>query len=64
MIIDFDKYIDGEPITIIENGIAKTYYYPKISLSYVKSFPLTKNISFNVIGEYVEYKVISLKNGE
>lgn len=61
MIIDFDKYIDGEPITIIENGIARTYYHPKINLSYVKCFPPTNNISFDVIGEYVEYKVITLK---
>ena len=55
MIIDFDKYKSGESITIIENGISKTYTRPKITLSYVKCFPPTNEITFNIVGEDVIY---------
>lgn len=56
MTIDFDKYKDGEPITIIENGISKTYTCPKIILSYVKCFPPTNRITFDIVGEDVVYE--------
>ena len=56
MIIDFDKYKDGEPITIIENGISKTYTHPKVSLSYVQCFPPTNRITLDVVGEDVIYE--------
>lgn len=55
MIIDFDKYKDGEPITIIENGISKTYTCPKITC-YVKCFPPTNKITFDIVGEDVVYE--------
>lgn len=60
MIINFDEYKDGEPITIIENEILKTYTRPKTFLSYVKCFPLTNRISLDVVGEDVIYD--ELKN--
>ena len=56
MIINFDEYKDGEPITIIENGISKTYTSPKIFLTYVKCFPPTNRITFDIVGEYVIYE--------
>lgn len=55
MTINFDKYKDGESITIIENGISKTYTCPKITLSYVKCFPPTNCITLDVVGEDVIY---------
>lgn len=56
MTIDFDKYKDGEPISIIENGISKTYTCPKITLSYVKCFPPTNRITFDIVDEDVIYE--------
>ena len=56
MTIDFDKYNDGEPITIIENGISKTYTCPKITLGYVKCIPPTNRITLDVVGEDVIYE--------
>ena len=64
MTIDFDKYKSGEPITIIENGISKTYTCPKISLTWTKCFPPTNRISFDIanrisfdiVGEDVIYE--------
>ena len=56
MTIDFDKYKDGEPITIIENGISKTYIRPKIiTLSYVECLLPTNKITFDIVGEDVIY---------
>ena len=56
MIIDFDKYKSGEPITIIENGISRTYTSPKIFLTYDKCFPPTNRITLGVVGEDVIYE--------
>ena len=55
MTINLDDYKDGEPITIIEHGISKTYTCPRISLSYVKCFPPTNRITLDVVGEDVIY---------
>lgn len=59
MIINFDEYKDGEPITIIENGISKTYTSPKIYLSWIKNFqcfPPTYKMTFDIVGEDVIYE--------
>lgn len=56
MIINFDEYKDEEPITIIENGISKTYVHPKTNISYNSCFPPTNNISIEIIGEDVVYE--------
>ena len=56
MIINFDEYEDDEPITIIENGISKTYTHPKTFLSYVKCFPPANRITLDIVGEDVIYK--------
>ena len=56
MTIDFDKYKDGEPITIIENGISRTYTCPKITLSYVKCFPSTNRITLDIVSEDAIYE--------
>lgn len=56
MTINFDKYKDGEPITIIENGISKTYTRPKIFLNYVKCFPPTNCITLDIVGKDVIYE--------
>ena len=62
MTIDFDKYKSGEPITIIENGISRTYTSPKISLTWTKCFtftncfPPTNKITFDIVGEDVIYE--------
>ena len=56
MTIDFDKYNDGEPITIIENGMSKTYTSPIITLDYVKCIPPTNRITLDVVGEDVIYE--------
>ena len=56
MTIDFDKYKDGEPIIIIENGISKTYTSPRITLGYVKCIPPTNRITLDVVGEDVIYE--------
>ena len=53
MIIDFDNRREGESITIIEDGIAKTYCSPSISLSYVKCFPPTNDIRIDITGEFI-----------
>ena len=50
MIINFDEYKDDEPITIIENGISKTYVHPRAKLSYNPCFPPTNNIFIEIIG--------------
>ena len=59
MIINFDEYKDGEPITIIENGISKTYTSPRICLSWIKNFqcfPPTNRITLDIVGENVIYE--------
>ena len=56
MIINFDEYKDEEPITIIENGISKTYVHPKIKISYNPCFLPTNTIHFEIVGEDVVYK--------
>lgn len=56
MTIDFDKYKSGEPITIIENGISRTYTCPKVALNYVECFPPTNRITLDVVGEDVIYE--------
>ena len=55
MTIDFDKYKDGEPITIIENVISRTYTSPRITLGYVKCIPPTNRITLDIVGEDVIY---------
>ena len=65
MIIDFDKYKSDEPITIIENGISRTYTSPKISLTWVKNFqcfPHTDRITLNIVGEDVIYENLGVIN--
>lgn len=61
MIINFDEYKDGEPITIIEHGISKTYTCPKATLSYNPCFP-PNTIYLEIVGEDVIYK--DLKVGD
>ena len=56
MTINFDEYKDGEPITIIENGISKTYVHPKTNISHNSCFPPTTDISIEIIGEDVVYE--------
>lgn len=62
MIINFDEYKDGEPITIIEHGISKTYTCSKVKLSYNPCFPPTNTIHFEIVGEDVVYE--DLKVGD
>lgn len=65
MIINFDEYKDGEPITIIENGINKTYVHPKIVLSYKLSYnpccPLANTINLEIVGEDIVYENLKEK---
>ena len=61
MIINFDEYKDNEPITIIENGISKTYVHPKVKLSYNSCFPPTNTINFEIVGENVVYENLKEK---
>lgn len=56
MIINFDEYKDGEPITIIENSISKTYVHPRAKLSYNPCFPPTNTIYLEIVGEDVVYQ--------
>ena len=56
MIINFDEYKNGEPITIIENGISKTYVHPRAKISYNLYFPPTNNIYIEIIGDDVVYE--------
>ncbi len=56
MTINFDEYKDEEPITIIENGISKTYVHPRLLLSYNPCFPPTNTIYLEIVGEDVVYK--------
>ena len=56
MTINFDEYKDDEPITIIKNGISKTYVHPRVKISYNSCFPPTNNISIEIIGEDVIYE--------
>ena len=55
MIINFDEYKDGEPITIIEHGIRKTYTCPKVILSYNPCFP-SNAIYLEIVGKNVVYE--------
>ena len=61
MIINFDEYKDDEHITIIENGISKTYVHPKIALFYNPCFPPTNTINLEIVGEDVVYKNLKEK---
>ena len=60
MIINFDEYKDGEPITIIEHGISKTYTHPKVKLSYNHCFPPTNTIYLEIVGEDVVYEDLKM----
>ena len=61
MIINIDEYKDEELITIIENGISKTYVHPRVKLSYNPCFRPTNNIYIEIIGEYVVYENLKEK---
>ena len=61
MIINFDEYKDDESITIIENGISKTYVHPRAKISYNSCFPPTNNIFIEIIGEDVVYENLKEK---
>lgn len=61
MVINFDEYEDDEPITIIENGISKTYVHPKATLSYIPCFPPANRIYLEIIGEDVVYENLKEK---
>lgn len=61
MTINFDEYKDDEPITIIENGISKTYVHPRAKISYNPCFPPTNNIFIEIIGEDVMYENLKEK---
>ena len=61
MIINFDEYKDGEPITIIEHGVSKTYVHPRVSLSYNPCFPPTNTIHLEIVGEDVMYEKLKEK---
>lgn len=56
MTLNFDGYKDDEPITIIENGINKTYVHPRASLSYNPCFPPTNTIYLEIVGEDLKEK--------
>lgn len=55
MVINFDEWKDGEPITIIEDGVARSYSHPRVTLSYIKCFPPTRTIDIRIEGEDVLY---------
>ncbi len=61
MTLNFDGYKDDEPITIIENGISKTYVHPRASLSYNPCFPPTNTIYLEIVGEDVVYEDLKEK---
>lgn len=61
MIINFDEYKNEEPITIIENGISKTYVHPRVKISYNPCFPPTNAIYLEIVSEDVVYEKLKEK---